>query len=285
MAMILETIAAFQACRTPRDFKRCQLSVERQAGPLEFAALHERAALLPEAAQNWIADVWRLMFHENQRLQEFRRQPMGTYLTLFSGTRAAIPAKQLVVAFPGHQGRLGLPNCATLQYFADDRYDVMMPDVPLHSFFMNGVPGYANTLPALLDRLTVDLRLGRYSGVRTVGNSGGGAAAIRAAVALNATRGVAVDPVLPIEKTGGAPVTAETVAEMLTPWSGVDPQRTKLIAACAAAHPRDRAHSEYLARGGMVEVLIYEGMDDHNLLFAFLRQGRLRRFMDEVVLG
>jgi len=283
--MILETIAAFQACRTEKDFRKCQLAVERQAGPVEFAILHERASLFPEAAQAWLSGVWRLMFHENQRLQEFRRQPMGTYLTLFTGTKASMEAKELVISFPGHQGRLGLPNSATLQYFVDDRHDVMMLDVPLHSFFLNGVPGYATSLPTLVKRLTADLDIARYAGVRTVGSSGGGAAALRAAVLLNAKRGVAVDPVLPLETTGGANVTPEAVSEMLAPWHGVDPIKTKLITAFAGGNWRDRQHSELLAREGAVTLLSFSELTSHNLMFALTQRSELRRFFDEVILG
>jgi hypothetical protein len=284
--MIADTIAAFRASRSPTDFYRCQINFEMVASPPEFAALYDQAAVLPGPAKTWAASIAKLMFFENQQLQEFRREAIGSYVTLYVGERAGKADKELIVGFTAFTSRLGLPACAVLQYFQDDRHDVVLLQMPLFSFFLRGIPGYAQSMSELIARLLSDLDPTRYRGVRTVGLSAGGAAALRAAVALAAVRGVAVSPVTPHSPGNlvSAPLEAHALAELVTPWTGVDPNKTTLVCAYPESSENDVTHAKRIVGDGPVELLPYPS-SDHNLIFDLLKRSQLRRFVDEVVLA
>jgi hypothetical protein len=278
-------VEAFSKCRTPPDFYRLQIPFENTATPTEFDELWNQRSMLPPTAQKWLLSIWRMMFYEPPRLQRFSRSQLGTHIWVYRGSQTAPAHKELVIGFAGRSGRVMLPVAVLLQYLSDARFDFVLLQDPQWTFFLDGIPGYGKNLVEVLLRLSGDLKLAQYDSIRCVGGSGGGAAALRAGVALRALRAISIGGQMPTRGAGAKRESDGELEALTKPWRGVDTNTTQLICAFGAKNEKDRSASIALAQGGPTELVPLEGISDHNALFSLLKERRLTGFMTDVILG
>jgi hypothetical protein len=184
--------ARFAACRTEADFYRVQIEAEAVLAPAEVESLDP--AGLPARARAWRDKLRGMMRLAGGAPQPFRRRALAENATLYEGPAAPGAVRSLVIGFTGIAQRMNVPAAAFLQALPAEACDVVILRDPARAAFLSGVPGYAADLPALLERLARDVPPGRHAGgMRCIGTSAGGAAALFAARLAGARRGVSVD--------------------------------------------------------------------------------------------
>jgi hypothetical protein len=266
------------------DHYRVQIEAENHLTPAEVAAL--AAAELPGPAHAWVGKLAQMCARIGSPSRPFRHRPIAQNVSLYEGAGPAEAPRGLVVAFTGVAMRMMLPIAPFLQALPADRVDVLVLRDPNRVAFLDGVPGYAASLPALAARLEADLPLARYADRRCVGTSSGGAAALvfgrlvgaRVALSLGGAhpRGLVMRTARPeLDRFAFEPLMA-----------GAGPSLTRMICAHGEDFPRDSVRSRLLAMTlTRSEVLVVREVATHGVLGGLVQRDALPRFLEEVLLG
>lgn len=273
----------FAACRTAADFYRVQIDAENILSPAEVAALDP--ASLPPPAAAWLAKLRGTLVLAGGGVQGFRRRDLADNATLYEGEGDG-PPRCLVVAFTGIAMRMNVPAPAFLQALPAAACDVVILRDPGRAAFLGGVPGYAADLRALAARLAADLPGGRHpGGIRCLGTSAGGAAALYLGRLVRARRAVSVDGAHPAAlKLRLAEEYDRRALDAAV--ARVPPGAEVLVAAHGVSDRRDALRGRLLAAGlpgARALMIAVEG--PHGLFGTLLARRLLARFLAEVLLA
>ncbi|WP_137124696.1 hypothetical protein [Roseomonas sp. HF4] len=273
----------FAACRTAADFYRVQIDAENLLSPAEVEAL-EPAGLPPQAAA-WLGKLRGMLMLAGGGAQAFRRRDLSDNATFYEGEGEGSP-RCLVVAFTGIAMRMNVPAPAFLQALPAASCDVVILRDPGRAAFLAGVPGYAADLPALAARLAADLPGGRHpGGIRCIGTSAGGAAALYLGRLVRARRAVSVDGAHPAALKLRLPDEVDRGA-LDAALARTPPGPEVLVAAHGIGDLRDAVRGRLLAAGlPGARALTVAVQGPHGLFGTLLARRLLGRFLAEVLLA
>lgn len=207
----------------------------------------------------------------------WRREHLSDSAFLYTahGTSAE---KSLIVGFGGNYLRLMVPTYCILTSLDPWRHDLLLLADDRRTLFLQGVAGISETLEDLCDRIA-DLAIARgYRRVVAMGTSGGGPAAIYAAIRTGWAKAFAVGP--------GSPARHPDMARALDSVAPLHDARKTDIVIATSANARDiDAANQFrsLLRGATLR--IDRRFNDHNLLHELHRCGELRQFLAEEIGG
>ena len=278
--------ALLAQCRTEADFYRIQIDAENRLAPAEIAALAAEADRLPEMARAWLKKIMPMLRRAGEVTQPYRRRMLTEHAILYEGPPDGAAPRMLVLGFCGIAMRMNLPAPAFLQALPAASCDVLILADPSRQAFLEGIKGYAPSLPALVERIGRDAPAARYpGGLRCIGTSAGGAAALAFGVLAGARRAISVDGAHPAAMSLRDGANADRYA-FDKAMAGRLPSATELICAHGAHHERDTVRGRLLAAGlpGARSMAIgIEGA--HGLLGPLLTRRLLARFFAEVLLS
>jgi hypothetical protein len=278
--------ALFAGCRTEADFYRVQIAAENLLAPPEVAALAARAAEFPDQVQAWLARLSGLMRRSAPEPEPYRRRTLGEHVNFYEGAGGPGAPRRLVVGFTGVALRMNLPASAFLQALPAAECDVLIIGDAARVAFLAGVRGYAPDLRALAARLAQDVPgFAAYpGGIRCIGTSAGGAAALCFGRIVGARRAVSVDGAHPAALGLRFAQDVDRTA-LDRAVAGLDTSGTELIAAHGEANPRDTVRGRLLAAGlPGARCLAIRVEAGHGLLAPLLTRRALRRFLAEILL-
>ena len=106
--------------------------------------------------------------------QGFHRVWRRNGVALFSAQGPATnDTRGLIICFTGTTRRMGMPVSLWLNNLPSRRHDVLVLECPPNEFFVRGVQGLSDSLPATKDALVDLVRKNSYADVRIVATSGG----------------------------------------------------------------------------------------------------------------
>ena len=283
----MDLAALFAGCRTEADVYRVQIAAENLLAPPEVAALAAGPGALPDPARKWIRRLEGMMRRAGGTTEAFRRRALGEHVTFYEGAAETAAPRSLVFAFTGTALRMNLPAPVFLQALPAASCDVVILGDATRTAFLQGVRGYAPDLRALAQRLAQDLPpFANYAGgLRCIGTSAGGAAALHFGLVVQARRAVSVDGAHPAALAmRAAPGTDRTLLDRAT--AGLGPRATQLIAVHGEGNRRDALLGRLLAAGlPGARPLAVRVEGQHGLLAPLLAKRALRRFLAEVLLA
>ena len=276
----MNPVESFNRCRTPADFYQVQIDLENTCVPSEIVALREKSKTLPAPARRWLDGLEVMMRRGSATVQPFRRLPLSDNVWYFQ-TGAPPEAKSLLVGFCGNALRLMLPIPVFLQHVPARDFDVVVLRDPSRCFYLRGVPEYAPHLAEVVARLQRDLPCERYSTVRCLGTSGGGAAALVAGTLLGAERALSVGGTHPARLATMLGPSGLKGDEMDALIASLGTTATQRICCFGADNASDAEGAHSLCRalpGARAEPAA--GVASHNLLLQLFERGALHAFLE-----
>ncbi len=184
----MNVIQALQECKTPAEFHRIRITIENLLTPAEFVGLIRMSDQFPVPVRERFKTFEIAMLSGNDKIQNFRRTPVGANIDFFESAGEGFPAKTLLLHFCGiYPFRpLGLPTAIFLQYVPANRFDVLVLRDPSAHFFLTGVPDFADSIVALVHKIEQQFPIKKYRSIRSSGICAGGYAALVTGELLNA---------------------------------------------------------------------------------------------------
>jgi hypothetical protein len=280
--MIKPIIRDLERCRSDHDFWRIQIKAETKLTPREIRELVERMDRLPAGARPWLTYLSKLLGSAGGPPQRYKREAWDPNVDYFTDPSAPRSGKVLIIGFSGNADRLMIPIGCVLQFLPSRRFDLVVLRDATHSHYLNGAGDYAPTVHGLAKRLTGDFKPRKYAKVFCFGTSMGGFGALRCGVLIRADRAISVGGrfhwhIRRLLHANEAAVSAfDPLCECFAQT------RTGLICAYSAGNEEDRVDVERLAAILPIQRMALSNATDHNLIFALLKENRLRQFFDEV---
>ena len=195
---------ALLASPTNAEFDALLESFYTELTPNEVAALG-RLALEPSDLTSRVADrlssaqqMIRTVVEPLSARQTWHREKISDSLRLYTGQGAA--KKTLIVGFAGHVFRLMLPMWTLLSHLDSNNTALLLLWDPNRNHYSGGIPGLADSFPALLDPLDKLVRGLAYERVIAFGTSAGGLPALCAGLGNGWQATVSVNPTYPLTK-------------------------------------------------------------------------------------
>jgi hypothetical protein len=272
-----EYLSLAQGCRSQNEFNRLHIGIENIATPPEMAGLSVLTARdgLPAASRSWLDTTRQFEPTVFSSPQGFERRALSKCVTIYEDRRAAPPQKGLLVAFTGNARRMMMPIPVFLQFIDSSAWDVVVVHKGSRASYLLGVEELADDLPSAARAIAEAASARNHRRTLTMGVSGGGAAAILAAIFVGVERGISVcgaPPKMPPPALG--PALAEAQA------AGTRPQ-LRLVYGTESPHDRQSALALQRAFGG--ELFPIPGIANHNVLAVLQRQGELAGYMRSVL--
>jgi hypothetical protein len=278
--LTLEYLTLASQCRTQNQLNKLHIGLENLLAPSEFGYFADlaRRQELPARSYPWLVRIASLSPGIFDAPQRFGRRALSENILLYQDTSRDAADKSLLVAFCGNGRRLGLPTSVFLQCLDSRGWDVVLvrKDNKYKSYLL-GLEGLSSYFPGVIRYVRSATSARQYQRAITFGVSGGGYAAILAAILMKAARGVSICGSPPQSPLGF--------------WS-----RWQLAVrqACAARGPqfdfvygadhsydREAALSLLNSFGGRLHPVA--DVDDHNALSALLKRGQLADFLNEML--
>jgi hypothetical protein len=273
-----DVLRALGSCRTPTDYYRVQIDIQKYATPADIAALTTRPIPWTAEFDAWVDGFFASVSLPRAEVQDFRLERLGESVTLYSGPS---PARGLVVAFCGKADLLFMPLAMVLQYFSPERHTVLILRDPARSGFVSGMAGHSSSLREMVGKLQNDLDVGRYDSVHTFGTSGGGAAALAAGLLLGATSAVSFSGHLPTESRRYG--SADGSVDIDRILRGAQAMQTNGYACVYGADNKvDSRNAMALASAVPVRLMPVPGVSDHNVVFALHQRRQLAALLSMV---
>jgi hypothetical protein len=181
-----------------------------------------------------------------------------------------LPAAVSPKDFCGRAQMLSSPTAILLQYFSPDA-DVLVLRDPSQKAFTDGIAGYADTFPGLVDALRGEFDFGRYRTLRCIGTSSGGAAAIAAGALLGASPTASFCGHLSRDQQRTNPLATDIDGTIENATGSAE----RFFAVFGQDNPHDRANAENLARVFALTLYPVPGIEAHNVVRTLHDQGRL----------
>ena len=267
-------------CRTENQFNLLHIAYEHILAPIEFIHFTNlvKSQQLPEPTYDWLRRIAKLSPELFTSPKSFRRQARADNVLLYQDPARDASGKSLLVGFAGNSRRLMMPIAIFLQCLDSHVWDiVLLRKGAEQETYFEGVAGVASSLSTLVAYVEGMLPTKRYRQIVTYGTSGGGLAAILAAILMNAARGISV---------GGAPPKTAFDASLQTELAvrrACQAQVPELIYIFGADCEFDRNSAHTLQRlfGGKLHPLA--GVDHHNPFRTMLKTGHLSAYLNELL--
>jgi hypothetical protein len=267
-------------CRTNNEFRRLHIDLENTLAPAEFGEIKKFIDTRGQNAQGraWMAALQELSPDLFEAPQAYQRHALASRATLYQNPASDVANKGLLVAFTGDARRLMLPVCVVLQLIDSRHWDVVVLRKYGSKSFLSESEDVEGKFPGLIRYVQCAISASRYLRTITLGTSGGGSAAIMAALLMGADRGLSI--------CGSV---SKTRPDFWLRW------RFRMGRVMAAAFGRelwyvygsDRPQDVDTARalrdqfGGELHPI--PGADEHNVFLWLLERGRLAKFLEGLI--
>ena len=265
-------------CRSKNEFNLLHIAFENILAPAEFTYFMDLVATqqLPKQTYDWLRKIAGLSPGLYDAPQRFQRDALAENVLRYRDPTENDGGKTLLVGFAGNARRLMMPIAIFLQCLDARLWDVVLLRKGLEQTnFFDGVYGVAGNFPDLMEYVRKAASPEKYRRVMTYGTSGGGFAAILAAVLLGATRGVSVcgapsplDPWLEAQLAG-------------RPTPSVEPPQLHYIYGADSETDLQSALALQSLFGGRLHPVA--GVDDHYALKPMLKAGQFHTFLNELL--
>jgi hypothetical protein len=190
----LNYAALASRCRTNNEFRRLHIELENTLAPAELREIKRFVDTQgPDArGRGWIGALQKLSPELFDAPQAYQRHAVASRATLYRDPASDIGKKSLLVALTGDARRLMLPVCVILQLIDSRRWDVVVLRKYGSKSFLSGLEDIPGNFPGMIRHLQRALPASRYRRRITLGTSGGGSAAIMAALLMGADRGLSI---------------------------------------------------------------------------------------------
>jgi hypothetical protein len=272
--MIEDYLAKAQACRTENLFNRLHIRLEENLAPPEVAALGRAARRpdFPEAGRAWLAGLGEKTPGLMDAPEAFERREISDRVVFYEGQGGSTP-RRLLIAFTGKARRMMLPTPTFLQALDAAAWDVVL--LKRTKSFLEGLDGEATDFDGVVAYLRRAFIRADYSGVATIGTSGGGGFAVVAALKLKADRGVSISGTVNAAVLALAPRRNRLMAFLRgTP-------RLCFVHASDFASDRRAANRMIRAWGGRRREVT--GVEEHNVVWPLQQRGELKSLLKEVL--
>lgn len=264
-----ETLRLLETCKTPTDYYRVQIGIQKHATPGDIVALRRRPIAWSKEFDNWLDDFYLNITQAHDDLKDYRCRPLGRSVTIYSGRS---PPAVLVVAFCGKADLLFMPIAAVLQYLSPERHALLVLRDPSRSGFVGGMAGHSSSFHEMIDRLRREIDFVRFDEVRTLGTSGGGAPALAAGLMLNATSAVSFSGHLPSASTRYGESAGVSELERILEEAG---QSRGCACVYGADNQVDSRNALALAAVMPVRLMPVPGIANHNVVFELHQRRQL----------
>ena len=265
------------------------IQMEIHCAPVEVCDIidgaRDRGVALPPTCVNWHALMDRELRMGGRAPQPYVRTPVSGGATLYASPGAPdVRAKRtLVIAFTGIARRLMMPIALFLQGLPADRYEVLLLIDSTHKLFFDGIQGLGTDLSSAIGRLRARVDPARYRRTATFGTSGGGLAAVWAAIELGADRAVSIGGPTPEHLNPDEPAYRGVKEGFVAAIRARAGRLPEVLMVSGDGNDRDiekaRQMSNYLPSTHLSVV----GCQDHNVLFETRKRGRLDALLDQLL--
>ena len=259
-------------CQTQNEFNRLHIGLENLCSPREIAEIAKLADSCGsfEATRSWLKNflMWTPELFETP--QRYGRHTISRHMIVYQSSESKEWEKDLLIAFTGNARRPGMPVCVFLQFLDSRSWDVVVLKKCSRNSYLLGLEGISADFPGLVRVIQTRLSPMQYRRVITLGTSGGGFAAVLAAVLMEADRGICVGGTLPISYT--------------SEWtSKVTDNGRDLRFVYGKDFLRDRVSAVAMANvfGGRLHPIA--GVDQHVVLGQLLKSNKLAEFFREML--
>lgn len=274
MQFVQRVLTDLTRCKSPTDYYRVQLEINRYATPSDVAILSNRPIAWSEEFDAWLNHLAASTASIRKEPAPYRLHELDRATSLYSGeTRAS----KLIVGFSGRAGLLLMPVSVVLQYLAPGEFDLLVVREGYKGDGREG--GSGGSFQDMIERLRPAVGMSRYREVRTYGTSAGGAAALAAGVLMSATRAASFSGHLPssgISYRGGA-----TVAEVEAILRGARPA-TAFSCVYGADNKFDVKNAMALSRFLPLRHFPIAGVSEHNIVHALHTRKELAKVFADV---
>ncbi len=286
----------FPESASEADLIRTQIRIENEYTPLEIAELLDSQHPLPDTISARMGELTKHMGDGSETPRKYQRKAISENVFLYESQKckASYSDKALLVCFCGNWQRLMMPISLFLQFVPEEQFDVLLMRDPQKLNYLNGIPGYSDTLAGCVERLQQDLNLeNNYTWLSCYGTSGGGAAALYAGSYLEASRAVSVG--------GRHPSTTQRLAESLIKLGHSESQvwaldemvsgkpssaETELLTVFGAGCTSDRAGAVGLQkRLPRCKLIAIDGINNHSIVGRLLKKHEFQGFLNRFVLS
>jgi hypothetical protein len=276
MSPFLEaTLRAIEACKSPTDYYRVQIEIQKHATPADIVTLRDTNAG-DEEFRRRIAGLHGNVVIGRHDVRDFRCERLSEAFSLYTGPEVG---RVLVVGFCGQAHMPFMPVAMMLQYYDPGRHTLLLLRDQSRAGFIEGMSDSSGSFREMTSRLSLDLDFASYAEIRAFGTSGGGAAAFAFGGLVGATRSVAFAGHLPSAspRYGAHPLAADLEAVL----SDVARDSGR---ACvySADNPIDARNAIALAAAIPARLLPIPGISDHNVVFELHQRRQLAAVLDTV---
>jgi hypothetical protein len=275
-SLAAEYHSSVRLCRTQNQFNRLHIELEVTATPGDLAEIASIGDL-PEPSRAWLRRLEESCSGIFSAPKMFSRE-VWCDSAAFYRSHCADRGKHLLVGFCGNKRRPGLPLPYFLQSLPADRWDVVLLRKKPTSSYTSGLEGLADDLPGVLRHVRAAAAEDTYRGTVTFGTSGGGYAAVAAAILIEAARGISVGGSWP----GEASATMVAVNRALKQLP-ITARKPELLYVHGAGCEMDRSAADAMLRAHGGRNWPVEGVDGHAVLPALLKDGKLAQFLAELL--
>jgi hypothetical protein len=267
-------------CRTNNEFRRLHIDLENTRAPAELGEIKKFIDTQDPDAQghDWVGVLQKLSPQLFETPQAYQRHALASRATLYQDPASDVAKKGLLVAFTGDARRLLLPVCVVLQLIDSRRWDVVVLRKYGTKSFLRGLDDVAGNFPGLIRHVQGAVSPTRYRRTITLGTSGGGSAAIMAALLMGADRGLSI--------CGSAPKTRAdiwlrcriTLGQLKAAVLG---RELWYVYGAEFAPDVRSAHVLFERYGGKLHPI--PEADEHNVFHWLLERGRLAAFLERLI--
>ncbi|MEX0852848.1 MAG: hypothetical protein WD036_06150 [Bauldia sp.] len=259
---------------------RVEIELMRHATPRDIEALLDlrNRRDWPDTFGQWVAEHYAFVTLHERSISRFALIRGGGAVCLYS---AGPGRKSLVIGFCDKAEMLSMPLAATLQYFPP-HCDLLVLRDPSRNGFTRGIPGHAVSFTGLLDALARDFDFAGYRGVRCLGMSGGGAAALACGVVLKADRAACFSGHYPSRGSHASPDTPVQIEAIIRGSAGA---RERFFAVYGAGNEPDARGAREIAETFAMTLCPVNDISQHNVVIRLHRQGQLSEMLARIGLN
>ena len=251
--------------------------------PLEFADVLTRLDRFSSGMQRVVGDLHITKLLKQAPPEPYRQYNLREGVSFYSDPSVSPDRKCLLFIFGAAAGRPMTSRVSFVQCLPASRYDICFFWDTQKVSFERGIAGYAEDLPELAKKATLELKAHRYRRLATFGVSLGGLAALRFGIMVGAERAVCVGG--RFNWHVGRLVKNRTTVPAFDLLCDCCPSgKTRLIYFHGEFNVLDAQHLARLRRTREVEARIVPGCD-HNAVHPFLENGTLRELLAELLEG
>jgi len=268
---VVRVLADLVKCKTPADYYRVQIDINRHATLEDVALLSTRPIQWSQEFDHWLDNLAAAAALARPEPAPYQLVTEDRAYSLYAGPSRA---PGLVLSFCGKAGLLLMPVAIVLQYFSPAEFDVAVVRKPLASG-----RGDNGAFRRMVEKIGAAVELGRYQEVRTFGTSAGGVAALAAGVLIGAPRAASFAGQFP--DAGDRRRDLLQIEEIETILRDADPPG-EFSCVYGADNHDDTRYAVALSRLLALRQVPIAGVHEHNIIAALHNRGLLAQVFAEV---